>query len=120
MVVCMVHVHHTYHHAMQSQAHQLDTYPIDGLVIAWHGGMYGARALLDCLTGLISPSAKLPMTIVKDIKDIPSHEQFGLEKRTFYIEDIYVGYRYFETFNKNAVRYPFGYGLTYKIGRAHV
>lgn len=91
----------------------MDTYPIDGLVVAWHGGMYGAHALLDCLTGLISPSAKLPMTIVKDIKDIPSHEQFGLEKRSFYTEDIYVGYRYFETFNKNAVRYPFGYGLTY-------
>ncbi len=91
----------------------LDKYKIDGLLIAWHGGMYGAHALTDCLTGLVTPSAKLPMTVVKNLKDIPSNDQFGQPHESIYTEDIYVGYRYFETFNQDAVRYPFGYGLSY-------
>ncbi len=91
----------------------MDKYSVDGLVFAWHGGGHGARALVDVLSGYVSPTGKLPMTIVKDLKDLPSDKNFGNKGQVIYDEDIYVGYRYFETFNQDAVRYPFGYGLTY-------
>lgn len=91
----------------------MDQYSIDGLVFAWHGGGHGARALVDVLSGYVSPSGKLPMTIVRDLKDLPSDKNFGNKGQVIYDEDIYVGYRYFETFNKESVRYPFGFGLSY-------
>lgn len=91
----------------------LDRYRIKGLMLAWHGGMYGADALADVLTGYVSPSGKLPMTIANSITDYPSHHQFGLKGKVIYEEDIYVGYRYFETFCKDKVAFPFGFGLTY-------
>lgn len=56
---------------------------------------------------------KLPDTIAYDIKDYPSTENFGNKEKNFYKEDIYVGYRYFETFAPEKVQFPFGFGLSY-------
>lgn len=91
----------------------MDTYQIDGLIFAWHGGQYGALALKDVMVGYKSPSGKLPMTLVNDLSSEPAFHNFGHKSQVIYEEDIYVGYRYFETFNHTAVRYPFGFGLTY-------
>lgn len=91
----------------------MDEYSVDGLVYAWHGGGYGADALKDVLMGYSSPSGKLPMTMIKDLRLDPSYKNFGHKGKVYYQEDIYVGYRYFETFNPEAVRYPFGFGLSY-------
>ena len=56
---------------------------------------------------------KLPDTIAYDIKDYPSTANFGNEEKNLYQEDIYVGYRYFETFAPERVQFPFGFGLSY-------
>lgn len=91
----------------------LDTISPDACMYVWQGGMVGGYGVVDVLMGDVSPSGKLTDTIAYDIKDYPSYDNFGDEKRNFYVEDIYVGYRYFETFAKDKVRYPFGYGLSY-------
>lgn len=91
----------------------MDQYKVDGLVYAWHGGGYGADALKDVLMGYATPSGKLPMTMIKDLTLDPSYKNFGHKAKVYYQEDIYVGYRYFETFDPDAVRYPFGFGLSY-------
>ncbi len=93
----------------------LETYQnkIKGVLYAWHGGMEGGNALGDVLTGKTNPSGKLTDTIATKLSAYPSHENFGNEVANIYKEDIYVGYRYFETFNKDEVMYPFGFGLSY-------
>ena len=65
------------------------------------------------LCGRVSPSGKLPDTIPRELSDVPSAVNHGGESRNIYQEDIYVGYRYFETFAKDKVLYPFGFGLSY-------
>ncbi len=85
----------------------------DALLYVWQGGMTGGTGTADVLTGKVSPSGKLPDTIAYDVADYPSTPYFGDRDRNFYAEDIYVGYRYFETFAPEKVRYPFGYGLSY-------
>lgn len=100
----------------------LDTISPDACMYVWQGGMVGGYGVADVLVGDVSPSGKLTDTIAYDIKDYPAYDNFGGEERNFYAEDIYVGYRYFETFAKDKVRYPFGYGLSYtdfKIGVKH-
>lgn len=100
----------------------LDTISPDACMYVWQGGMVGGYGVVDVLVGDVSPSGKLTDTIAYDIKDYPAYDNFGGEERNFYAEDIYVGYRYFETFAKEKVRYPFGYGLSYtdfKIGVKH-
>ena len=67
----------------------------------------------DVLTGKVCACGKLTDTIAADIKDYPSTENFGDPFKNYYKEDIYVGYRYFETFARDKVLYPFGYGLSY-------
>lgn len=91
----------------------MDRYPVQAVLYVWHGGQEGGRAVVDVLTGLVAPSGKLPDTITYHIDDYPSTKTFGGHDESIYDEDIYVGYRYFSTFNEKAVRYPFGYGLSY-------
>lgn len=83
------------------------------VLYAWQGGQEGGHGVVDVLTGRVNPCGKLTDTIARNIEDYPSTANFGDEKRNFYKEDIYVGYRYFESFAKEKVIYPFGYGLSY-------
>lgn len=89
---------------------------ISAVLMAWQGGMEGGLAAADILLGEESPSGKLPDTFASCIEDYPSTRGFH-ESPDYveYTEDIYVGYRYFETMNGKAdrVNYPFGYGLSY-------
>ncbi len=91
----------------------VDKYNITSVMYAWHGGGLGARGIASALTGLVTPSGKLVDTIAKDVQDYPSTKNFGDNVKNIYAEDIYVGYRYFNTFNTDAIRYPFGFGLSY-------
>ncbi|MDD3277677.1 MAG: glycoside hydrolase family 3 C-terminal domain-containing protein [Lachnospiraceae bacterium] len=86
---------------------------IKAVLYTWQGGIASGTASADVLCGAVTPSGKLPDTIAKSISDYPSSENFGDKKANIYAEDIYVGYRYFETFAPDAVLYPFGFGLSY-------
>lgn len=86
---------------------------IPTVIYAWHGGMEGGNAIADVIVGDVIPSGKLTDTIAYAIEDYPSTRNYGDEFRNFYQEDIYVGYRYFETFCPNKVQYEFGFGLSY-------
>ncbi len=86
---------------------------LSAIVYAWQGGMESGHALVDVLTGDTNPCGKLPDTIAARYEDYPSSKSFGNADFNEYTEDIYVGYRYFETFARNKVLYPFGYGLSY-------
>ncbi len=83
------------------------------VLYAWQGGQEGGNGVWDVLTGRVNPSGRLTDTIARDIEDYPSTSNFGDSVRNYYQEDIYVGYRYFETFARDKVLYPFGYGLSY-------
>lgn len=104
----------------------------DAVLLPWQCGQEIGNSVADILSGRLSPSGKLPMTWPVSFNDVPSSKNFpkdgiainfmdrNLGKYrtvanvgyTNYEEGIYVGYRYFDTFNKN-VSYPFGYGLSY-------
>lgn len=106
----------------------------DAILCAWQGGQEGGNSVADILTGKAYPSGKLTMTFPKDFRDHASSANFPIDMKanmditnnqarsdsakvknvdyTNYDEDIYVGYRYFDTFGKD-VSYPFGYGLSY-------
>lgn len=86
---------------------------VKALLYTWHGGMEGGNAAADVLVGAVSPSGHLTDTIARSIEDYPAHTNYGSDTRNFYEEDIYVGYRYFETFCPERVLYPFGFGLSY-------
>ena len=86
---------------------------IKAVMYIWQGGMEGGAAVADLLCGKVSPSGKLADTIAYDLKDYPAAENFGSMTANIYKEDIYVGYRYFETFCPEKVLYEFGYGLSY-------
>lgn len=83
------------------------------VMYVWQGGQEGGNGVLDVLTGKVNPCGKLTDTIAYHIEDYPTTEQFGNQYKNYYLEDIYVGYRYFETFARDKVQYPFGYGLSY-------
>lgn len=89
---------------------------ISSVLMAWQGGMEGGLAMADVLLGEVSPSGKLADTFAGSLDDYPSTENFH-ETPAYveYTEDIYVGYRYFETMDgaKSRVNYPFGFGLSY-------
>ncbi|GLS89929.1 hypothetical protein GCM10007916_09960 [Psychromonas marina] len=86
---------------------------IQAVLYSWAAGMEGGDALADLLSGDVSPSGRLTDTIAYQLADYPSSTNFGRLDYNFYAEDIYVGYRYFETFNPQAVQYAFGAGLSY-------
>lgn len=88
-------------------------YAPDAVAYIWQGGQEGCRGVLDVLNGTVSPSGKLPDTIARTPADYPAADHYGADDRNFYAEDIYVGYRYFETFAPEKVLYPFGFGLSY-------
>lgn len=85
----------------------------EAVMYVWQGGMIGGIGTANVLTGAVSPTGKLTDTIAKNIADYPSTKYFGNLAGNAYAEDIFVGYRYFETFAKEKVLYPFGFGLTY-------
>ncbi len=89
---------------------------IEAALMLWQGGMEGGLAAADMLAGDDAPSGKLADTFAASLADYPSTAGFHeSEDYVKYTEDIFVGYRYFETIpgKKKAVVYPFGYGLTY-------
>ncbi len=85
----------------------------DAVLYVWQGGQEGGNGVADVLTGRVNPCGKLSDTIARSIEDYPSASAFGGEWGNSYVEDIYVGYRYFETFAREKVLYPFGFGLSY-------
>ncbi len=89
---------------------------IQSVLMAWQGGIEGGLAAAELIVGKRNPSGKLSDTFAKELSDYPSTETFH-ESQDYvdYIEDIYVGYRYFETIpgKKERVNYPFGFGLSY-------
>jgi len=104
---------------------------VDAILVVWQPGQEGGNSVADVLTGKQNPSGKLTMTWPIAYSDHPSSKNFpsGIEMYTFkaqlengqaikgvdytnHEEDIYVGYRYFDSFGKD-VAYPFGYGLSY-------
>ncbi len=100
----------------------LDEYEhIKAAAIIWIPGEFGMTAVAQMLNGDVNPSGKLADTVAYKVSDHPSNVCFGDNKYdgatskyyVEYLEGIYVGYRYFETFAKDKVQYPFGYGLSY-------
>ena len=91
----------------------VEKYHPQAVLYAWQGGQEGGNGVADVLTGKVCACGKLTDTIAQSIEDYPSTENFGDPFKNYYKEDIYVGYRYFETFAKDKVLYPFGYGLSY-------
>ena len=83
------------------------------LLYAALGGQAGAGAVADALTGKVNPCGKLAETWPLAYADIPSAADFATRRKTVeYREGLYIGYRYFTTAEK-AVRFPFGYGMSY-------
>ena len=89
---------------------------ISSVLMAWQAGMEGGLAEADILCGDVNPSGKLADTFAGRLEDYPCSEDVhqALEYVN-YTEDVYVGYRYFETIpgKDSLVCYPFGYGLSY-------
>ncbi len=86
----------------------------DAILLTWSSGQDLENIIADVLYGRANPSGKLPVTFPVNYADIPfSANHFSdTENYSVYGEDIYVGYRYFDSFRKE-VSYPFGYGLSY-------
>ena len=91
----------------------VETYQPGAVMYVWQGGQEGGLGTADVLVGKFSPTGKLSDTVAKSIDDYPAAGNHGSDHRNVYQEDIYVGYRYFETFAPDKVIYPFGFGLTY-------
>lgn len=87
---------------------------IKAVLLSYFPGMECGTAIADVLCGDVNPSGKLVDTIAYNYEDYPASDNFDNNPdRTEYREDIFVGYRYFETFAKDKVMFPFGYGLSY-------
>ena len=91
----------------------MDQYRPDAVMYVWQGGMIGGFGTVDVLTGKVCPSGRLSDTIAAQMSDYPADPYFGGLEQNLYVEDIYVGYRYFESVAKSKVLYPFGFGLSY-------
>ncbi|MBQ4325140.1 MAG: glycoside hydrolase family 3 C-terminal domain-containing protein, partial [Clostridia bacterium] len=88
-------------------------YGVGTVAYVWQGGQEGGRGTVDALMGDVTPSGRLSDTIAASIDDYPSTKGFPADVTSYHTEDIFVGYRYFETFAPEKVLYPFGYGLSY-------
>lgn len=86
---------------------------IGAILIVWQGGMESGTGVADILCGNVTPCGKLPDTIAKDYNTAKAFSNFGKKAYNEYTEDIYVGYRGFETDDPTNVVYPFGFGLSY-------
>ncbi len=101
----------------------------DAILLAWQPGLEGGNAIADILTGKVNPSGKLATSFPASYNDVPSSKNFpgrefkdkpvpgmmgmpAFEAEVVYEEGIYVGYRYYNTFNVKPA-YEFGYGLSY-------
>ena len=91
----------------------LKDYSFGAVMILWQGGMESGNAAADLLCGRAVPCGHLTDTAAKDYRSYPSADCFGNPNANEYREDIYVGYRWFETFHPEDVLYPLGYGLSY-------
>ena len=91
----------------------MDQYRPDAVMYVWQGGMIGGLGTVDVLTGKVCPSGRLSDMIAAQMSDYPADPYFGGLEQNLYVEDIYVGYRYFESAAKSKVLYPFGFGLSY-------
>ena len=91
----------------------VEEYKPGAVLYVWQGGQEGGLGTADVLTGKAAPSGKLSDTVAASIDDYPAAGNHGSSSRNVYQEDIYVGYRYFETFAPDKVLYPFGFGLSY-------
>jgi len=98
----------------------LDELSFGAVLLLWQGGMESGNAAADLLCGKVTPSGRLTDTIAMRYEYYPSAANFGGRKNNRYEEDIYVGYRWFETFARDRVRYPFGHGLSYTSFRREV
>ncbi|MCT1866301.1 glycoside hydrolase family 3 C-terminal domain-containing protein [Dermabacter sp. p3-SID358] len=90
-----------------------ERYDISALLIAWAGGMESGSALAEVLTGAREPGGRLTASIARRYEDAPTAEHFGDPDVTNYVEDVFVGYRYYETFAPEAAQFHFGEGLGY-------
>lgn len=86
---------------------------LQAILICWQGGMESGNALCDVLYGDVDPCGRLADSIAIQYEDYSSSANFGNKEYNDYAEDIFVGYRYFDTFAKEKVLYPFGFGLSY-------
>lgn len=95
----------------------LKKYNIDAVIYTGIFGDDGGYALTDILEGKVNPSGKLTSTLAEHYEDYSSSENFGQHNGGLtqdYVEDIFVGYRWFDTFGlNNRVVFPFGYGISY-------
>ncbi len=91
----------------------VETYGVSAVMYLWQGGMYGALSAADLLCGKTAPGGRLPDTQLRTLEGHPALHDFGNAETLIYSDDIYVGYRYFETFAPEKVQYPFGFGLSY-------
>lgn len=91
-------------------------YDIKGVLYIWQSGMIGGISVARILSGKENPSGCLPDTIAYSLEDYVSTDYFCKDiKEDVYVEDIFVGYRYFSTFANDKVLYPFGAGLSYTV-----
>ncbi len=87
---------------------------VKAILLSYLPGMEGGRAIADVLCGDVNPSGKLTDTIALSYEDYPSSKYYNQSPDiSEYREGIFVGYRYFETFARERVLYPFGFGLSY-------
>lgn len=101
----------------------------DAILLTWQPGQEAGNAIADILTGTVNPSGKLPVTFPVALNEVPSSANFpgkpldpdaekpanplqGVPSEEIYEEGIYIGYRYFDSFEV-PVSYPFGFGLSY-------
>ncbi|MFX1561217.1 MAG: fibronectin type III-like domain-contianing protein, partial [Promethearchaeota archaeon] len=99
------------------------------VLMCWYGGMEAGNAIADVLFGDVNPSGKLPLTFPKQLKDSPAHSTGNRRnypgdenKRVYYDESIYVGYRWFDEKEIEPL-FPFGYGRSYthfEYGETHL